>query len=768
MMQADSFMEDTGRLSAVAASVDVLLDERKMYTVTWRDASTFGFTVTPVNSDHGTVLQLARRTAKRSQLEAVGLQDVVPGDMLIAIGDERVYHLGAENATKYLRSVPKPVQLLMQLSPYGGAAKNLPDLAVNEYNYRWEDGPLGLVLTYDPQSKLPMVKRLSDKANDVVRRDVQVGDQLIYANDVPSSEYSMDELMSILREMPKPIVMRFRKPLQNDDLVELPELAEDEYEFLWEYGPLGLVIGQSRNGLPFVRAFTGKGTSPQLGLVQENDEIVMVNERSAIRDGFTETMNNLMHVPKPAVLRFRRAPVRRSTGATSAYQQHRRTMSRDDVKPPLPDEEERATPRNPSIDTANFAASPLLPAQAEEVKSPVPSPSSRSDQRVFTAEERRSTVPTIPVVAAVKMLSEERNPSDRKLSIHDLEQTTRDEPKPLGTTRDSAATPVVTVETAERATQAAQVKVKASTLQYEDTADLVAEPLPKASDEKPHQGAPEIVALPPPAHATPTPAAGNVQEVQRAVAKAPQYEDTAELFAEPAPKPKAATPVMVYEDTAELIAAPRPSVPKAPAAMMYEDTAELVADAPAAPKPQQAQLPRPSSQASLARNSSVTNGSLRGSEVATTPRLTPSQSSVSSTMDAYTIDEHAFYQVKWTDGPFGSTVREADSTTGPVMLITKRTGKQTCAGLRRVAVGDILVRIGDRNVSDLGFEKATRYLRKGKARNVVIKMLSSAGTGFFYTTTKNPRNVQRKLTLRKYDPVVRQHVIFNETKIKKG
>ncbi|GLD96967.1 hypothetical protein PINS_up005650 [Pythium insidiosum] len=337
MMHADSLMEDAGRLSSVAASVDVLLDERKMYTVTWRDASTFGFTVTPVNSDHGTVLQLARRTAKRSQLEAVGLQDVVPGDMLIAIGDERVYHLGAENATKYLRSVPKPVQLLMQLSPYGGAAKNLPDLAANEYNYHWQDGPLGLVLTYDPQSKLPMVKRLSDKANDVVRRDVQVGDQLIYANDVPSSEYSMDELMSILREMPKPIVMRFRKPLQNDHLVELPELADDEYEFLWEYGPLGLVIGQSRNGLPFVRAFTGKGTSPQLGLVQENDEIVMVNERSAVQDGFTETMNNLMHMPKPAVLRFRRAPVRRCTATSAAYQQHRRTMSRDDVKPPLPE-----------------------------------------------------------------------------------------------------------------------------------------------------------------------------------------------------------------------------------------------------------------------------------------------------------------------------------------------------------------------------------------------------------------------------------------------
>ena len=42
--------------------------------------------------------------------------------------------------------------------------------------------------------------------------------------------------------------------------------------------------------------------------------------------------------------------------------------------------------------------------------------------------------------------------------------------------------------------------------------------------------------------------------------------------------------------------------------------------------------------------------------------------------------------------------------------------------------------------------------------------MSSAGTGFFYTTKKNPRNTTAKLALRKYDPVVQQHVMFNETK----
>jgi ribosomal protein L33 len=40
-------------------------------------------------------------------------------------------------------------------------------------------------------------------------------------------------------------------------------------------------------------------------------------------------------------------------------------------------------------------------------------------------------------------------------------------------------------------------------------------------------------------------------------------------------------------------------------------------------------------------------------------------------------------------------------------------------------------------------------LQGGKAKTMAIKLLSTAGTGFFYTTTKNPRNVLGKLSLRK-------------------
>ena len=47
-----------------------------------------------------------------------------------------------------------------------------------------------------------------------------------------------------------------------------------------------------------------------------------------------------------------------------------------------------------------------------------------------------------------------------------------------------------------------------------------------------------------------------------------------------------------------------------------------------------------------------------------------------------------------------------------------------------------------------------------------IKLVSSADTGHYYTTTKNKRLSPDKLELRKYDPGVRKHVIYREEKIK--
>jgi len=47
-----------------------------------------------------------------------------------------------------------------------------------------------------------------------------------------------------------------------------------------------------------------------------------------------------------------------------------------------------------------------------------------------------------------------------------------------------------------------------------------------------------------------------------------------------------------------------------------------------------------------------------------------------------------------------------------------------------------------------------------------IKLESTAGTGHFYTTTKNKRTHPDKIEMRKYDPVARKHVVYKEAKIK--
>lgn len=53
-----------------------------------------------------------------------------------------------------------------------------------------------------------------------------------------------------------------------------------------------------------------------------------------------------------------------------------------------------------------------------------------------------------------------------------------------------------------------------------------------------------------------------------------------------------------------------------------------------------------------------------------------------------------------------------------------------------------------------------------KSAREKIKLESTAGTGHFYTTTKNKRNMPEKMAIMKYDPKARKHVQYKETKLK--
>ncbi len=60
---------------------------------------------------------------------------------------------------------------------------------------------------------------------------------------------------------------------------------------------------------------------------------------------------------------------------------------------------------------------------------------------------------------------------------------------------------------------------------------------------------------------------------------------------------------------------------------------------------------------------------------------------------------------------------------------------------------------------------APKKASKSKRNSILFKMVSTAGTGFFYLARRNPKQKQEKMVFRKFDPRVRKHVEFKETKL---
>ncbi|MGI4776296.1 MAG: 50S ribosomal protein L33 [Janthinobacterium lividum] len=53
-----------------------------------------------------------------------------------------------------------------------------------------------------------------------------------------------------------------------------------------------------------------------------------------------------------------------------------------------------------------------------------------------------------------------------------------------------------------------------------------------------------------------------------------------------------------------------------------------------------------------------------------------------------------------------------------------------------------------------------------KTKGILVRLVSTAGTGYFLVKKRNPKTLTEKLAFKKYDPVVRKHVAFKEEKIK--
>lgn len=79
--------------------------------------------------------------------------------------------------------------------------------------------------------------------------------------------------------------------------------------------------------------------------------------------------------------------------------------------------------------------------------------------------------------------------------------------------------------------------------------------------------------------------------------------------------------------------------------------------------------------------------------------------------------------------------------------------------------GQISGKLGSRVMEFLSLP-CTAGMAAKKGGSILIKLLSTAGTGYFYVKRKNPRTMPQKLQLMKFDPKVNKHVLFTEAKLK--
>nr|CCA22429.1 conserved hypothetical protein [Albugo laibachii Nc14] len=618
----------TGSRSYIPDTNDLLLDETKMYTVQWRSGKTFAFNVSSINSDRGIVLLLTRRVVSKDDLLSMGLEKVVPGDILVAIDREPIYSIGAEAAQERLRRASKPLRLCFQLSPYGSKSDQaLPSLAPNEYNYHWEDGPLGIVLTSDRELGIPVVKRIntteidfSIHQNRSFIHQITVGDALVYVNNFPTCEYGTRATIDKIKTLSKPIVLRFRKPLHNIN-VEIPALREGEFDILWEYGNLGLVLGTSKNGVPFVRSFTGKGSSKQLKLVREGDELVLVNDRIARPQGFSEIMSYVQNVPKPAVLRFRRI---------------RAESSNQEME--MNDRIERSDSHSQSY---SHSRSGPIGIQHE------------SQKNCDIQEQKPSSLSLLgykQISSTAKVRQPNHNPPQPQRSGY-IEQSNNGS--------HTQQMPDAAPYHHNRTTQSHHPYMPSQ--QVNERYYKVSEPSGSnmTQSDRFHQHGRSN-------HRSSMSETDHNHTLDRRMVRSARHPSRNEHSTQHSRNEH----TRQYSQSKEHH---QPSKAPRQSSVRFEQSTN-------------------SDQDTISRSFMENGQNVRKKE-------------------HYQIDQSAYYVVQWISGPFGCIVRGVQSSQGPVLLITKRTGKSTCAGLQRVAIGDLLIRIGDLFVSTLSFQDAAAYLR---------------------------------------------------------
>lgn len=248
------------------------------------------------------------------------------------------------------------------------------------YTIQWECESLGIVFKTNSSGKA-IIRKVNRKGNANGLQFARVGDTLIAMNDASTDKMSYAAMMDTLRNPKLPITLHFLpisithsdgsekdSEMKNqqrststtipEDLpststseqpssdllsmaskdgsvnVDFPKLGEDEFDVVWDRGPLGCGLKQRRS-LPVVKSVTGAAKSPSVMQIRSGDFLLLINGLQTGEIGFKETVKVLQTASKPVYLRFRRRkPSEQHTSARDFASQYHSNMA-DYQTPPI-------------------------------------------------------------------------------------------------------------------------------------------------------------------------------------------------------------------------------------------------------------------------------------------------------------------------------------------------------------------------------------------------------------------------------------------------
>lgn len=239
-------------------------------------------------------------------------------------------------------------------SPQRAASPPRALLPSHQYTVRWADGPLGLtIIPGEFAGEYPVIKRVTGKGASLDLQQCQVGDTLcqIGTTSIAALHFDFDAIVSVLKSIPKPVTLIFTKrgmakqeraavthehappqrmvtappqehpfhaPFKHPPSVPLPASKASNYTILWQEGPLGLTLDLLPHDAPgaYIKRMTegtGAAAAAQLTPRVVGDTLVSINGVNVTRCTFTEIVQQLTHVVKPATLEFCRARLITST-----------------------------------------------------------------------------------------------------------------------------------------------------------------------------------------------------------------------------------------------------------------------------------------------------------------------------------------------------------------------------------------------------------------------------------------------------------------------